>query len=325
MNPSTDPMQPPAPPSLGQAIFVAAVAGIATALMSGILTPGLAPAVFLSLIAPAPLFIAGFGWHPLVAALGGLIAALAGSIYVSTPAALVIAGTFGLPAYALTQAAEVRFGNYAGRPERDGIDLGRLVVSLVLYVAVAGTIAAMMIEPDFAALQNRIRRSMQAAFNVMGVGTRPPGSGPSDPTALIDMLANVMLPLSALVMTVTIIVGGTLGLAVAERSGRLPYARPDMRRFRLPGGALILMGIAFLVATRDGYVGMLGEIVALGLCLAFMLQGLAVVHVRTLGIGGRGFILAAMWAALVVFGLPAAIFILIGMLDHLLDFRRGRL
>lgn len=314
-----------APPSLTQAIFVAMVAGIGTALMSGMLTPGLAPAVFLSLIAPAPLFIAGFGWHPLVAALGGIIAGLSVNLFVGTPAALVIFGVFGVPAYVLTQAAEVRFSNYAGRPDRDGIDLGRLAVMLILYVAVAGTIAVLMIEPDFEALQARIRRSMQAAFSVIGAGSRSPGVAQPDPTAIIDMLAGVMLPLSALVMTTTIIVGATMGLAVADRSGRLPYVRPDMRRFRLPGGALILAGIAFIVALRDGYTGLLGEIVALGLCLGFMLQGLAVTHVRTIGIGGRGFVLASIWAALVVFGIPALIFIIIGMIDHLFDFRRGRL
>ena len=73
------------------------------------------------------------------------------------------------------------------------------------------------------------------------------------------------------------------------------------------------------------YGSSFGSIVALGLLLAFVFQGLAVVHVRTIGMDSRGFLLAALWAALIVFGLPALLFLVVGMIDHLTDFRRGRL
>lgn len=311
--------------SLAQAIIVAIIAGLGTALMSGLLTPGVAPVIFLSLLAPAPLFIAGFGWHPLVAALGGLLAALIVNLFVGTPAALAVAGMFALPAFALTLLAERQFGNYAGRPDKDGIDLGRMAVTLVLYLAIAGVAATMIVEPDYAALERRIRRTVEVVAGMMGLGQGLPGTDKQDLSKLFDLMASIMLPASVLISLVTVVISGTLGLQIADRAGRLVFVRPDFRRFRLPGGALILMGIAFLVALRGGYVGLLGEIVALGLAFAFMLQGLAVLHVRTIGVGARGLILSASWASIIVFTFPALVFIGIGMADHLIDFRRGRL
>lgn len=311
--------------TMAQAILVAIIAGLATALMSGLLTPGVAPVVFLSLLAPAPLFIAGFGWHPLVAALGGIIAALIGNVVIGTPASLLIAGMFAVPAFALTFLADRLFSNLSGRPDKDGIDLGRMVVTLVLYLAIAGVLAVMLVEPDYAALQVRIRKAVETLAGAMGLGQALPGAGKEDFSRLLDMIASIMLPMSALISLLTHVVSVTLGVQIVDRARRLTFVRPDFRRFRLPGGALILLGLAFVVGIRGGYVGLLGEIVALGLAFAFMLQGLAVVHTRTIGVNGQPLILAAAWASIILFTFPALIFVGIGLTDHLLNFRRGRL
>ncbi len=309
---------------MAQAILVAIIAGVATALMSGLLTPGVAPVIFLSLLAPAPLFIAGLGWHPLVAALGGLIAGLVVNLATGSPAALMVTGMFALPAFALTLLGERLFSEDAGRPDKDGVDLGRLAVTLVLYVGIAGVAATMLVEPDFAALQARIRRAVEVVFAMAMPGYKPAPAGgqPADLARVLDFITGIMLPVSALIAIATTIMSGALALQIVERAGRLAFNRPDLRRFRLPGGALILMGLAFLVGIRTGYVGLLGEIVAVGLAFAYMLQGLAVVHARTTGTGGRGLILVASWASIVILSFPALIFIAIGMADHLMDFRR---
>lgn len=312
--------------TLAEAIFVAIVAGIATALMSGQLTPGYAPIVLLSLLAPAPLFVAGFAWHPLVAALGALVATLVVNALVSTNAALAIAGMIGLPAFMASILAGRLFSVLPGRPDRDGIDLGRVAMALIFYVAVVGTTTALLIEPDLGALEVRIRKMLEILWQSMLQGNVDPAvPQPKALGAMLDMMANLVLPVSALVAFTTLVLSGTFGMQIADRFGRLVYPRPDFRRFRLPGGTLILIGIALLVATRAGYVGLFGEMTVTMLALAFMLQGLAVLHVWTARIGLRLLVLIACWAALIIFGFPALVFIGIGMADHLLDFRRGRL
>lgn len=312
-----------APPSLSQAVLVGTAAGFATAFMSGVLTPGVVLVAFFSPLAPLPLFIAGFGWHPLVAALGGLVAALTCNLVAGSATALAVAAMLGLPAFAITLLSERQFGRYAGRPERDGIELGRQMVTLVLYFAIVATASAMVVEPDFALHQQRLRKSVEVMFRLFGM--KAVGVEAKDLGAFFDMLATIIQPLSALIGIASTLISATLGVMIAERSGRIAFVRPDLRRFRLPGGALILISLSFIVSIRGGYVGLLAEMVALGLAFAFLLQGLAVVHARTIGMDGRGFVLGALWAVMIFFGVPALIFVLAGMADHLFDFRRGRL
>lgn len=308
-----------------QAILVAVIAGFTTALLSGVLTPGSIPTALLPLIAPVPLFIAGFGWHPYVAALAGLLASLFVQMVGGTSAALPIAFLFALPTFFVTFMAERLFVPLAGRPMRDGIETGRLALVLVVYLALVLVISGLLIEPDYAALEQRIRRAVMALMQLINAQSGAPQLPPAEQARMVDLLTMVVLPLSGLATLATLFISTALGLLVADRSGRLIFIRPDFRRFRLPGGSLILLGIALIASMRVGYVGLLGSMVALGLVLALVLQGLAVVHVRTLGMDARGLLLTAIWAATIVFGIPAVVFLLIGMLDHLADFRRGRI
>jgi hypothetical protein len=314
-----------APQGFSQAIFLAVVAGLGTALLSGFLTPGTMQAALLSLIAPTPLLIVGFGWHPYAGALAGLVSALLIQFVAGTPPALAIATLFSLPAFGLTFFAEARFSQLSGRPERDGVEVGRLVLTLIAYLAMIFVLAGLFIEPDYAALQQRIRRSVEVVVGMIGV---PGGAGalpPADMARILDLLVAIIMPLSALITLLTLLASAAIGLLVADRSRRLAFVKPDLRRFRLPGGTLILLGMALLASLQDGYVGMLGSIMTLGLLFALILQGLAVVHVRTIGMPSRTLVLSAIWAALIVFGLPALIFLVVGMIDHVTDFRRGRL
>ncbi|MCZ8261995.1 MAG: hypothetical protein O9333_17915 [Beijerinckiaceae bacterium] len=313
------------PPGFAQALIVAIIAGFGTALLSGFLTPGTMQAALLSLIAPTPLLIVGFGWHPYAGALAGLSAALIVQSVAGTPPAMAIAALFSLPVFGLTWLAEARFAPLSGRPERDGIETGRLILILISYIAVAFVVAGLILEPDFAALQQRIRRSVEAVFGMIGLPRGGRALPPGDMTRIFDLMVSIIMPVSALITLVTLMASAAIGLFVADRSRRLVFIKPDLRRFRLPGGTLILLGLALLASMRDGYIGLFGSIMALGLLFALILQGLAVVHVRTIGMESRGFLLTAIWAALIVFGLPALIFLVIGMIDHITDFRRGRL
>lgn len=309
-----------------QSLIVALIAGFASALMSGLVVPSSAPLLMLSLLAPAPLMIAGFGWHPLAAALGGLFAAFIAQMSTSTVAALMVCALIAAPAYGVTALSLNRFSMLDARPARDGKEMGGIGVLLVIFLALTGVLAAMAIEPDFAALERKLRAAMEVTMQAM-MGMEAPALPAPRAEAMgrmYDIFAKILLPLSALVTLVTLTISSTLAVQVAERAGLLAYPRPDFRRFRVPGGGLILIGLALLVASRPGYLGAMGDIVLAGMLFLYLLQGLAVVHARTLGMSGRGVLLFLTWGVLIVFGFPAFLFMLVGLADHLLDFRRGR-
>lgn len=313
-----------------QALFVSIVAGVATALMSGFVLRSSAPTLMLTMLAPAPLMIAGFGWHPLCAALGGIVAALIAQGATSTHAALIVSGMLAVPAYGVTALALNRFSMFSQRPQRDGKEMGGIGVLVVIFLALTAVLAAMAVEPDFEAMTRRLKAAMELVmrevlFQTMGLGPGLPHPRPEGLSKIYEVLAAIILPMSALVTLTTLIISATLAAQVAERAGLLAYPRPDYRRFAVPGGGLILMGLSFFVATRSGYLGVLGDTVFAGMLFLFLLQGLAVIHVRSIGFPGRGLLLFLVWGCLIVFGLPAFLFMLVGVFDHLLDFRRGRL
>lgn len=312
--------------SLTQALIIALIAGIASALMSGLVMPSSAPLLMLSLLAPAPLMIAGFGGHPLVAALGGLIAAFTAQQVNSTIAALMVCVLIALPAYGITAISKARFGLLSQRPQRDGKEMGGIGVLLVIFLSLAAVLAAMSVEPNFEALSLRFRKALEASIGLMrGADAALPALPTETMGRLFDLFSRVFLPISALVSLTTITISATLSAQVAERAGLLAYPRPDFRRFAVPGGGLILIGLALITATRPGYLGALGDGVLVGMLFLYLLQGFAVIHTRTIGVGGRGALLFITWGVLLVFGFPAFLFMLVGLADHLLDFRRGRL
>lgn len=307
---------------MSQAILVAIIAGFASAMLSGVFAPGVMSFALLMMIAPLPLFIAGFGWHSLVAALGGLVAAISIDLMLGNRAALAFIGTIAFPTYVLVAMCETLFPAENG--EADGLELGRLAMGAVFYVGLLVVLSALWVQPDFAMFSSKMHALVEDMFR----GALSGGSGQMPPDMLqriVRMVSALMLPITALVILSTLVISSTLGIQIAERANRLSWQRPDFRRFRLPGGALIVLGLSMIVAMRDGYVGVFAEIVMLGMLLMLVLQGLAVAHVLTLRQSARVLILSAIWAAVIVFGFPAFLLALLGAADHLLDLRKGRI
>lgn len=302
-----------------QALLAASLAGITATWLSGLLVPGNVAFALLFMLAPLPLYLAGLMVHPLLAALAGLIGALLLDVTVTHQAALVFSASVALPAYLLVAAAERAYTAPIGGTWRE--TMGSLALGLVVYVALMVVASAFWIEPDYARILGKIREiAALTAQSMLSGGSYPPELE----ARLVDTMSGLVLPMTGLILIVTLALSAVLGVQIASRARRLGFAKPDFRRFRLPGGALILMGLAGFMAFRGDYVGVLAAILLLGTGLMLMLQGLAVIHQRSLGMRGRGFILGAAWALLVFFGFPAFLFIAIGIADHLLNFRNPR-
>lgn len=307
-----------------QVILLASLAGFASALLSGMLTPGMVSFAFLFLIAPMPLLIAGFGWHPLVAALAGLCGAILIDLMTGHRSAIAFASLMALPSYAISAAALRNFATETRTIAKDGIATGQIALSSVIYVALVIVASAIWIEPDYAVFMQKLRGFVTEGLRLMGA---PQGAAASDAAALnrlIELMSAIMLPMSGLVIITTLVLSAGLSAVVAERSGRTAFAKPSFNDFRLPGGSLILFGAALLVGMWDGYTGVFAEIVALGLALLLMLQGLGLLHTRLRGNPSRGFLLSAAWASVLVFGLPALLFVGVGVADHLFDLRKAK-
>ncbi|MGL5447103.1 MAG: hypothetical protein ACRDBL_07340 [Rhabdaerophilum sp.] len=307
-----------------QAILLASLAGFASALLTGMLTPGMMSLAFLFLVSPLPLFIAGFAWHPLVAALAGLFGAILIDFATGDRAAVAFASIMALPAYAMSAVAWRSFATETRMIAKDGIATGQIALSAVIYIALVIVISAIWVEPDYAVFTQKLRGFVLEGIRQMGAPGNPAVNDPATLNRLADLMTAIMLPMSGFVIITTITLSAALGAMVAERSGRMEFVKPSFNEFRLPGGSLILFGATLLIGMWEGYIAVFAEIAALGIALLLMLQGLGVLHTRLRGKPSRGFLLSVAWASVIVFGLPALLFVGVGVADHLFDLRNRK-
>jgi hypothetical protein len=307
-----------------QAFLIAALAGFASAILSGVLTPGSLSLVFLVFLAPLPLMIAGLGWHAYVAALGGLLATIAINISLGTRPSLAFIGSVAGPSFALCWFAERLFQRSMHTGSNPGIDLGRLAIGAIIGIGVMIVATTIFIEPDFAEFQRRLRLMVEQVLQQMTRGPSGLSMPPNQLTTVADVMTRLMVPMSGFLVITSLVISGALAIGITAMAKRLSFPRPDFRWFRLPGGAMMLFALALAVTLVGGYSAVLAEIVLLGLALMFMLQGFAVLHWKMIGNPVRVFVLSAAWLSIITIGLPALVFLAIGMADHLLDFRRPK-
>src|ERR1700733_10282519 len=99
-------------------LLIALAAGSASALMFASIISGALVSLLLFYLAPLPLMVAGLGWGPLSATIGGISAALGLGAIFSLPYCLAFVLTVALPAWWLGHLALL------GRPITTGVSAG---------------------------------------------------------------------------------------------------------------------------------------------------------------------------------------------------------
>jgi Na+/proline symporter len=117
-----------------------------------------------------------------------------------------------------------------------------------------------------------------------------------------------------------------LGAISVRFSDRLKRPQEPMWSAALPIAVPALLVVATVLAFAPGSVGYAAETIAGALGCAVGFIGLAVIHAVTRGLNGRGAILAAVYAALVVLsGIPVILLAMIGIAESIFHLRARRL
>lgn len=311
---------------MAQAIFLSIVAGIASALLSGLLTPGSVLGALLMFVAPLPLMIAGLGWHPLVAALGALVGCLLMSFGMGSKAALIFGALVGLPAWLASLALPVVVRHGATLPRAGaGRWLGAAILGGIgLYAVVVPMAGALSIDTDHARFVQRLTRSVSELFQSMfeGAGTPLPGGG--KPVDFAQLYALMLPPMLTFLICTMLSLSLWLAVRIVQRSERLPFPSVPAYTLCLPKAAPFVFVIGMVLSSVVGYVGLLGLLIMVASSFALMMAGLSWLHYRTLGRGDRPIILGTAWALLLLMGLPGLVYTVLGALDAALDFRRPK-
>ncbi len=308
-------------------ILIALAAGSASALMFASIISGALFSLVLFYLAPLPLMVAGLGWGPLSATIGGISAALGLGAIFGVPYCIAFVLTVALPAWwlghlallgrPLTTGARAGNGAAPAVPVMEWYPVGRILLWTAGFAALTTMAALFTLGSDAATISGALRRGLLRI-----VGVRDPAPAAGDTEQFIDALVAVAPAAAAIVAMMTLTLNLWLAAKITATSGRLHRPWPDMKSAALPPMTLAALALALACCFTGGLLAMLGQIASAALMMAYALTGFAVLHTLTLAMKGRALWLSGTYAVVLVFGWPVLAMAGLGLADAIFGFRQ---
>lgn len=295
-------------------ILIGLAAGSASALMFASVVSRTLISALLMYLASMPLMVAGIGWGPLSATIGGITAALGVAAIFGFYHGIAYALIVALPAWWLSHLAML------GRPTGEGPDpaalewypVGRLLLWIAGFAALITILTLLSVSADPVAIAAAMKRSV---MRVLAMHRLQADEGVIDTAAA---MAPALIATGPLVML-------TINLWLASRitatSGRLKRPWPDLKTTTLPPMTLVVLCVAAALAFTGGLFALIAKISVGALLSAYMLTGFAVVHTLTLAVKNRALWLTCIYAITILFVWPLLSMVALGLADSLFGFR----
>jgi hypothetical protein len=304
-------------------ILIALAAGAASALMFASIISGALISLVLFYLAPLPLMVAGLGWGPLGATIGGIAAALGLGAIFGLPYCIAFVLTVALPAWWLGHlallgrpaATVASAGNGAApaAPVLEWYPVGRILLWTAGFAALTTMAALFTLGSDAATITGALRRGL---LRIMGTG-----AATGEREQIVDALVTIAPAAAAIVAMMTLTLNLWLAAKITATSGRLHRPWPDIKSAALPPMTLVALSLALALCFTGGLLAILGQIASAALMMAYALIGFAVLHTLTLAMKGRALWLSGVYAIVLVFGWPVVAMVGLGLADAVFGFR----
>jgi len=305
-------------------ILIALAAGSASALMFASIISGALFSLVLFYLAPLPLMVAGLGWGPLSATIGGISAAIGLGAIFGLPYCAAFVLTVALPAWWLGHLALLgrpvatvpSAGNGAAPPAPvlEWYPVGRILLWTAGFAALTTMAALFTLGGDAATISGALRRGLLRI-----TGAR---AATGDTEQIVDALVTIAPAAAAVVAMMTLTLNLWLAAKITATSGRLHRPWPDMKSAALPAMTLAALSLALALCFTGGLPAMLGQITSAALMMAYALIGFAVLHTLTLAMKSRALWLSGTYAVVLVFGWPVVAVVGLGLADAIFGFRQ---
>jgi hypothetical protein len=299
-------------------------AGAAAALLFASLTSGAWLSILLFYLAPLPIMIAGLGWTHWAGLTAALVAAAAlAAVFGGTFSLAFLAGV-SLPAWWLTYLTLLARPVAAadGTSTLEWYPVGRLIVWAAGLSILVVLFSILTFGTDLETFRASFGDLLSRLLQVERAGTSAPLPGGLTTQQVVDFMVIALPPTAVVTLVLTKIFNLWLAGRVVRFSGRLPRPWPDLSQIALPPLAAYGLIAAFAVSLLGGFIGVLAGAVTAGLAMAYALLGFAVLHAITRGLNGRGFMLASLYAAVLLLqGWPLLGVSLIGLIETFFGLR----
>ncbi|HVQ11645.1 MAG TPA: DUF2232 domain-containing protein [Methyloceanibacter sp.] len=306
-------------------LIIGAGSGLISAALFASAATATALAGVLFYLAPLPICLAGLGWGGMAV----LLSALTGTVVIAAalgPAtAAVFAISIAAPAALLTHLALL--SRPAITPQGQQIAAlewyppGRIVGWAALMAGLLAGILVLFLGYDQESYRDSIREILNhsALKELDRDGTLFTDENIANLSAV---LARALPAVFAVVwLTITLFNLWMAGLIV-DASGRARRPWPDLHALELPNAFLLVFAGALAASFLPGLPGLLATGLAGALLFAYVLQGLAVIHVYSRGVPLRSLLLATVYLGILLLGWVAIIVAIIGLAEPLLGLRQ---
>ncbi len=274
----------------------------------------------LLVLTPLPSLLAGLGWGWLPAAAGAVAGALVMTFAANVPFAAGYFLALGLPVVLLPYLAYLSRPNAHDPGVLEWYPAGRLVAALSLYGGALPVLVLPLIGGSYEALKPAMGEFFRRlSTHAPELGLRPLGDQQIE--GLAEFVVAALPGALAAYWTAIFALNLYLGGRIARASGRLGRAWPDLPAMAYPLGFPLLAALAVAASFAPGTVGVAGTSFSGALFFAYLLAGLALMHLIARGRGG--WILWIVYAGLLVFGPYMALALtMAGLLEPVLKLGR---
>jgi hypothetical protein len=112
-----------------------------------------------------------------------------------------------------------------------------------------------------------------------------------------------------------------LAARIVKFSSRLPRPWPQLSAMTFPIWLTIVLAAAVALTFAGGIVAIAASVVSASLIVAYGVLGFAVMHEITRGISSRPFVLAGVYASVLIFGWPLLLLFLLGVTESAFHLR----
>jgi len=297
-------------------LIIGAGSGLVSAALFASAATATALAGVLFYLAPLPLCLAGLGWGGMAA----LVSAVTGTIVIAAslgPAtAAIFAVSIAAPMALLTHLALLSrpLATPQGQVTQtvEWYPAGRLVGWAAIMAGLLAAILVLIVGYDQDSYKEMIRQMLEhSALKELDRD----GTLFTDETiaSMSAMIARALPAAFAIVwLTITLFNLWMAGLIV-DASGRALRPWPDLHALELPNALVPIFAAALLASFMPGLPGLVATGFAGALLFAFVLQGLAVIHVYSRGVPFRALLLAAVYLGILLLGWVAIAVAIVGL------------
>jgi len=309
-------------------LFIGAGSGLVSAALFASAATATSLAGLLFYLAPLPLCLAGLGWGGMVA----LLSALTGTVVIAASLGAATAAVFALSIAAptallahlalLSRPAATPNGQVVGPLE--WYPPGRIVGWAALIAGLLAGILVLTIGYDQEAYRDTIRQILEHS-TLKELDRNGTVFTEEAIASLSSVLARALPAAFAIIWFTITLFNLWIAALIVDASGRALRPWPDLRGFELPNALVPLFAGALAASFLPGLPGLLATGLAGALLFAYVLQGLAVIHLYSRGLPFRAVLLTAVYLGILLLGWVALVVAILGLAEPLLGkARRGQ-